>query len=280
MSTGRSDNLASVRQHVELVVGDIRDGALVERMTRGADVVFHQAALVAGPATMEAPVLSAEVNDIGTLNVLLAARNAEVRRVVFASSAAVYGDIHPSPHHEDMLPSPGNPYAAHKLLGEHYGRMFGWLYGLEVVSLRYFNVFGPRQDSSSAYSGVISVFMNRLKRGLQILIYGDGGQSRDFIYIDDVVRANILAAHAEGVAGKAYNIGTGRKVTVNQLLEMLNKLTGSTAMPILDPLRAGDIYESRAQVDKARTELGFEADVRFETGLNRTWDWVRSSDGI
>ena len=273
LSTGSRENLTHCLGEIELVVGDVRDRDLVHRAAQGAEVVFHHAALTAVPLTVEDPFRSAEVNDLGTLNVFLAASRAGARRVVYASSSAVYGSIDSLPHHEDMTPQPNSPYAAHKLLGEYYGKMFGDLYGLEVVSLRYFNVFGPRQDPGSPYSGVMSIFMDRLNKGLRPVIFGDGGQSRDFIYIKDVVEANYLAAAAEGAAGQAFNIGTGRAVTLHRILEALADLTGRQADPAYEPPRPGDVYESRADVTRASEGLCFAARTSFEDGLALTWDW-------
>lgn len=271
--TGRLENLAGLLPEVRFVQGDIRDRDLVHELSRGQDLVFHQAALTAVPLTVEDPRQSAEINDLGSLNVFLAARDGGVKRVVYASSSAVYGDHHPPPHHEAMPPEPNSPYAAHKLLGEHYAGLFKELYGLEIVCLRYFNVFGPRQDPASPYSGVISIFLDRLSQGLPPVIFGDGGQSRDFIYIDDVVRANFLAAEASGAAGQPFNIGTGLSVTLNEMLAALAQITGSWINPVYEPPRAGDIYASRAQMAKAAKYLGFKAEITFDQGLARTWTW-------
>lgn len=272
-SFGHRENLSHCMDRINLVEGDIRDRDLVRQTALGTDLVFHHAALASVPLTVKDPVQSAEINDLGTLNVFLAAREAGVRRVVYASSSAVYGPEPVMPHHEGLIPRPDTPYAAHKLLGEHYAAMFGKLYGLEVVSLRYFNVFGPRQDPSSPYSGVISIFMEKIRNRETVPVYGDGGQSRDFIYIGDVVRAVFLAAETTGAAGRPINIGAGLSVTINQTIDIMSDLTRQRITPRYAPPRPGDIYASRAAVDLARDILGFQAGVSFEQGLAETWEW-------
>ena len=231
------------------------------------------------PKTVEDPLASAEINDLGTLNVFLAAREAGATRVVYASSSAVYGSTTHLPHVETMLPDPNSPYAAHKLIGEHYARMFRDLYGVEIVSFRYFNVFGPRQDPGSPYSGVISIFMDCLLKGQPPTIYGDGEQSRDYIYVKDVVRANFLAALGAGLAGRVYNIGTGQSQTLHQLLANLQDLSGKTTQPVYEPVRAGDVYESRADISRAAGELPFRAETSFRDGLAATWACVAKAAG-
>jgi UDP-glucose 4-epimerase len=268
------ENLALGRDRLEFVQGDIRDRELVVRTARSAEVIFHHAALASVPRTVEDPLASAEINDLGTLNVFLAAREAGTARVVYASSSAIYGTLAPPPHIEGLLPDPNSPYAAHKLIGEHYARMFQNLFGVDIISLRYFNVFGPRQDPSSPYSGVISIFMDRLQKGQPPVIYGDGGQSRDYIYVKDVVRANFLAALGAGSAGRVYNIGTGQSHTLHRLLEILQDLSGQSSNPTYRPARAGDVYESRADTSRAKTELAFTAETSFQDGLAATWAWA------
>ena len=274
LSTGRLENLAFGQNRLEFVQGDIRDRDLVFRAARSSDVIFHHAALASVPKTVEDPVASSEINDLGTLNVFLAARDAGTARVVYASSSAIYGSTTHLPHVETMLPDPNSPYAAHKLLGEHYALMFKGLYGVDIVTLRYFNVFGPRQDPSSPYSGVISIFMDRMLGSQPPTIYGDGGQSRDYIFVKDVVRANFLAALGAGAAGGVYNIGTGKSHTLHQLLEMLQEFSGNSLKPIHRPARAGDVYESRADTSRAEKELGFRAETPFREGLAATWEWA------
>ncbi|MFH1134700.1 MAG: SDR family oxidoreductase [Pseudomonadota bacterium] len=279
LSSGRRENLTEVINHVELVEGDIRDRDLVGKLVRGTDLIFHEAALAEVPLCIENPVLSAQINDLGTLTVLEAAARAGVGRVVYASSSAVYGDSYPSPQHEGLPPVPDSPYAAHKLLGEHYGAIFGKLYGLEVASLRYFNVYGPRQDPASPYSGVISCFFQKIRQGLPPVIYGDGGQCRDFIFVRDVVEANFLAAQSPEAPGNAFNIGTGHAITLLRTLEVMTKLVGRNISPLFAPPRAGDIHESRAEVSLARQKLGFSATSTFETGLALTWKWFLDAEG-
>jgi nucleoside-diphosphate-sugar epimerase len=276
LSTGKRENLEGLENRLDLIVGDITDLETVQQCCQGADLAFHHAALASVPQTVEDPVQSALVNDMGTLNVFLAARDAGLKRVVYASSSAVYGDGYEPPHDESMTPQPDTPYAAHKLLGEHYARMFGALYNLEVVSLRYFNVYGPRQDPFSPYSGVISIFMDRLYRNQDLTVYGDGGQSRDFVYVDDVVRANFLAAQAPDMGGKVMNIGTGKRVTLNEMIGILENMVGQKIGVEYASRRAGDVYASGARVDRALELLNYQSEVPFEEGLGRTWDWYRN----
>ncbi|MBF0530599.1 MAG: SDR family oxidoreductase [Deltaproteobacteria bacterium] len=276
-STGHMENLTSSLDHIDLVRGDVRDQELLRQCFRGVDVVFHHAALVAVPDSVANPILSAEINDLGTLNVFLAARDAGVKRVVYASSSAVYGNISTPPHDETMKPCPDSPYAAHKLLGEHYAAIFQNLYGLDIVSLRYFNVYGPRQDPSSPYSGVISIFLEKARRGLAPVIFGDGGQRRDFIYVSDVVAANYLAALTKINSRPIYNIGTGRAVTLLDMIKNLEELTGHDLNPQFEQPRPGDVYASWAMVDRAKEDLGFKSQVSFKSGLAKTWTWL---DGL
>ena len=275
LSTGHLENIAPFLNDLEFIRGDIRDRDLVSKAARKADLVFHQAALVSVPESVEKPRLSAEINDLGTLNVFEASRSAGVRRVVYASSSAIYGGIIQMPHHEGMTPRPNTPYGAHKLLGEHYASMFLELYGLEVVALRYFNVYGPRQDPTSPYSGVISIFLDRISQGQRPTVFGDGEQSRDFVHIQDIVTANFLAGEVPGAEGRAFNLGTGHAVSLNEMLELLSQLTGIAADPVYEPARAGDIRESRADVSLARQILGFEASLNFKEGLAWTLSWVK-----
>lgn len=279
LSSGKRENLAPYLDDIEFVRGDVRDRDLVFQVTKGAELVFHHAAITAVPLTVDDPFLSAEVNGLGTLNVFMAARAAGVRRVVYASSSAVYGNSNRLPHSEALTLEPGSPYAVHKLLGEHYGAMFDDLYGLEVVSLRYFNVFGPRQDPSSPCSGVVSIFFQALDQGQRPVVFGDGGQSRDFIFIRDAGAAAFLAGEAVGAAGQVYNIGTGRAVTLNRMLEVMADLTGTRIDPIIKPPRPGDVYASKADVAKARDELGFQAQVPLRSGLALTWEWFKDRTG-
>jgi nucleoside-diphosphate-sugar epimerase len=223
------------------------------------------------------PSQSCEVNDLGTVRVLDAARRNGVRRVVLASSSAVYGDDPRMPKAEEMAPKPLSPYAVQKLNGEAYASVFGGLYGLETVCLRYFNVFGPRQDPSSPYSGVISIFMNRATAGKAPIIYGDGGQSRDFIYVMDVVRANMLAATEAAAAGRVFNVGTGAFIRIIDLWKLIGELSNVKIDPVFDPPRAGDIRESVSDIGRIRQSLGFIPQVEFRQGLIDTLTWYRAN---
>ncbi|MBI2393614.1 MAG: SDR family oxidoreductase [Deltaproteobacteria bacterium] len=270
LSTGKRENLAHLAAaDVELVVGDVRDGATVDACARGCEVVFHEAAIVSVPYSVEHPQTSHDVNLQGTLNVLLAARAQGVRRVVFACSAAVYGDEPTLPKREDMAASPISPYGIEKIAGEQYVLAWPKLYGVEGVSLRYFNVFGPRQDPRSPYSGVISVFVDRARAGREITVFGDGEQSRDFVFVEDVVQANVLAATVPSASGRAYNIGRGARTTLNELLAMLERIVDRPLAVRHEPPRAGDIRDSLADVSRAREELGFAPRVAIEEGLRR-----------
>jgi UDP-glucose 4-epimerase len=275
LSSGRRENLEPVEGRVELVVGDIRDLKLAEESCGGCEVVFHQAALVSVPYSVEHPQESHDVNIQGTLNVLHAARARRVRRVVFACSAAVYGDRPGQPKEETMVPAPISPYGVEKIAGEHYMGLFNDLYGVETVSLRYFNVFGPRQDPSSPYSGVISIFVDRALSGTTPLLFGDGEQSRDFVYVANVVEANLLAATVPRAAGRCYNIGCGERTTLNQLLEALGELAGHPLQPERRDPRSGDIRESLADISRARSELGYLPRVGVKEGLRRLLEHER-----
>lgn len=274
-STGKRENLDLVRASVTVHEADVRDAAAVDRAIEGCEVVFHEAAVVSVPYSVEHPQETHDVNIQGTLNVLLAARKNHVRRVVFASSAAIYGEEPTLPKTEAMLPEPIAPYGVEKLTSEHYLRTFAHLYGVETVALRYFNVFGPRQDPSSAYSGVISVFVKRLLANEPIVIFGDGLQSRDFVYVADVVEANLRAALAKGVSGRVYNVARGERTTLLQLADMLGRVVGKSAAPTLAAERAGDIRHSQAAIDRAREELGYAPRVALETGLAALVDHER-----
>lgn len=266
-TTGRRENLAPFSDRITLYEDDVRDLAAVSRAVSGCEVVFHQAAVVSVPYSVEHPQESHDVNIQGTLNVLLAAREARVRRVLFASSAAVYGEEPTLPKAETMLPEPISPYGVEKLTAEHYLRTFAKLYGVETVALRYFNVFGPRQDPSSPYSGVISVFVKRLLGGEPITIFGDGLQSRDFVFVGDVVQANMLAATAKGASGRVFNVARGERTTLLDLVKILGRVVGRQVEPTLGPERAGDIRHSLASIDRARAELGYAPKTSLEDGL-------------
>jgi len=274
-SSGRESNLESFRSSVELIRGDICDKQLVSEATNGVDVVFHEAALGSVPRSVADPVTTHEVNITGTLNVLLAAREAGVNRVVYASSSSVYGETPVLPKREEMMPQPLSPYALSKLVGEHYASVFKQVYGFDVVSLRYFNIFGPRQDPESQYAAVVPRFITALLEGKAPVVYGDGLQSRDFTFVDNVVSANLLAAEAGGVAGQAFNVACGGRYTLLDLLARLKEILGSDIRPIHEPARAGDVRDSQASIDAAQHALGYRVSVDFEEGLRKTVDWYR-----
>lgn len=275
LSTGHLSNLEHVQEHITFYQGDIRDQELLDKCARGCDIIFHQAAMVSVPQTVENPIDSAMVNDLGTLFVLDAARKNSVKRVVLASSCAVYGDDPQLPKHETLKPKPQSPYAVQKLTGEFNARLYHELYGLETVCLRYFNAYGPRQDPFSVYSGVISIFLTKAASQESPFIYGDGNQYRDFIFVKDVVKANLLAAAAAGAAGNVFNIGTGNFVRINRLWEMICDMSGLSIEPQYEPSRPGDIRESVANVDLAKSILGFEPEYEFSKGLKITFDWYK-----
>jgi len=277
LSSGNERNLPVSSGRLRFVRGDIRDRSAVADAMDGCEAVFHLAAVVSVPKTTQDPIGSAEVNEIGSLNVLEAARGAGVQRFVFASSSAVYGDDLRLPKREDMEPKPLTPYAVQKLAVEYHARVYSDLYGLPAASLRFFNVFGPRQDPSSPYSGVISVFMTRALSGEAPVINGDGRQSRDFVFVGDVVRALIGAATSPCAPGRVFNVGTGRSVTINQLWEVVAALSGSTAEPVHGPPRPGDVPQSVSAIDAARADLGFKPRVSFEKGLEMTMAWYRTA---
>ncbi|MBE7559851.1 SDR family oxidoreductase [bacterium] len=269
-SSGRRENLAAVLAEIELVEGDLRDATTVRRAVEGCDYVIHQGAIPSVPRSVADPLTTHEVNATGTLNLLLAARDAGVRRVVSASSSSVYGETAELPKREDMLPRPLSPYAASKIMLEYYQAMFYRLYGLETVSLRYFNVFGPRQDPTSQYAAVVPIFAVKLLAGERPTIYGDGEQTRDFTYIDNVVEANLTALTAANAAGRVFNIACGQATTVNALYREIARLVGSDLAPIYAPPRAGDIRDSVADVSLARDLLGLSPRVDLVEGLRRT----------
>ena len=275
--SGKRDNLREVARHVEVLKGDCADAAMARRAARGIDAVFHEAAIPSVARSVADPTLSHRANATATLSMLVAARDAGVRRFVYAGSSSVYGDRAGRRKREDMDLRPLSPYAVGKLTGEHYTRIFASLYGMETVSLRYFNVFGPRQDASSPYSGVISLFITAMLAGRTPVLYGDGGQSRDFTYIDNVVDGNLRALSARGLQGQSINVATGRSVTLNALLKALGRLLGRPARASRRPPRPGDIRHSLADVTLARRLLGYRSFVDFETGLEQTVDWYRRS---
>jgi nucleoside-diphosphate-sugar epimerase len=274
-STGREENVAGFAARVDLVRGDVRDAAVVDAAVRGVDYVLHQAALASVPRSIADPVANNQVNVQGTLNVLVSAHRHGVKRVVYASSSSVYGDSAELPKVESMTPNPKSPYAVAKLAAEYYCRVFGELYGVPTVSLRYFNVFGPRQDPNSQYSAVIPIFVKALIEGRSPVIHGDGEQSRDFTYIANVVDANLLACEANLTGGRVYNIACGGRYTLNQLYEALRSRVGAGARPTYGPPRAGDVKHSMAAIDRIQREIGYEVRVPFAEGIERTVRWYQ-----
>jgi UDP-glucose 4-epimerase len=274
--TGKRSNLAGL-ETMEFIEGDLTDPAACARACEGIEIVFHEAALASVPRSVADPVSTNQNCVDATLNVLVAARAAGVRRVIYAGSSSAYGDTPTLPKREEMLPNPISPYAVAKLAGEHYMGAFARVYGLETVVLRYFNVFGPYQDPTSHYSGVLAIFCRRMLAGEQVTIYGDGEQSRDFTYIDNVVHANLLAAAApaDKVSGKMMNMATGSRITLNETFSILCDLTGYRGKPSYVEERAGDIRDSLADIGLAEELLGYKPLVDFREGLSRTVDWYR-----
>jgi UDP-glucose 4-epimerase len=275
--SGKLDNLRAVRRDVEVVKGDCSDPRAARRAARGIEVVYHEAAIPSVARSVADPAQSHSANATGTLSLLLAARDAGVRRVIYAGSSSVYGDARELPKRESMTPHPLSPYAAAKLMGEHYLRIFCLLFGMEGLTLRYFNVFGPRQDPSSPYSGVISRFATALIDGTAPVIYGDGRQSRDFTYVDNVVRGNLLALRAKPARGQAVNLATGTRVSLLELLRAMARETGRAPRFQKKPSRAGDIRHSLADIRLARRLLGYRPNVDLEAGLRLTLAWYRES---
>jgi UDP-glucose 4-epimerase len=275
--TGRRENLASLKDRIELIEGDVCDQALVSRAAAGCEVVFHQAALASVPRSIDDPLASHAACATGTLVVLDAARKAGVKRVVYAASSSAYGNQPQPRKSETDLPSPLSPYAAAKLAAEHYCEAFWHSYGFPTVALRYFNVFGPRQDPSGPYAAVIPLFIQALLAGGQPVIYGDGLQTRDFTYVENVVQANLLAAEARGAAGRVLNAGSGQAISLLDLLRELNQILGTKVEPLFKPERAGDVRDSLADISGAREILGYEPKVRLAEGLAQTVAYYRSA---
>jgi UDP-N-acetylglucosamine/UDP-N-acetyl-alpha-D-glucosaminouronate 4-epimerase len=274
LSTGKRQNLAHLPD-VELVEGDLADMAFAARVVEGMDYVLHQAAIPSVPRSVKDPITSNRANIDGTLNVLVAARDAGVKRLVFAGSSSEYGDTPTLPKTEDMPSSPLSPYALQKVMGTEYCRMFTRLYGFETVVIRYFNVFGPRQDPGSPYSGVISLFATALIEGRQPTMYGDGEQTRDFTYVANVVDGVLRACTAPKAAGEAINVACGTRISLNELLRVMNAVVGTKVQAIYKEPRAGDVRDSQADITKAKTLLGYTPIVGLEEGLRHTLDWCR-----
>jgi nucleoside-diphosphate-sugar epimerase len=275
LSTGNTSNLDAFLADITFIEGDIRDGETVAKALEGVDYVLHQAALASVPRSIENPVLVHDVNVNGTLTMLERSRIAGVKSFVYAASSSAYGDSETLPKVETMQPRPLSPYAVSKLVGEHYCSVFSNVYGLPAVSLRYFNVFGPRQDPSSEYAAVVPIFISRLLEGRGATIYGDGEQSRDFTYVKNVVDANMLAARSGGAGGEMVNIACGTKYTINDLYARIKALVGGGEEPVYEASRPGDVKHSQADVTKARELIGFSCSVSFEEGLKKTVEWYQ-----
>ncbi len=277
LSTGSKKNLEGVFDRVELIEGDLAELSVAEAAVRTVDYVLHQAAIPSVQRSVEDPISSNRANITATLNLLVAARDTLVKRFVYASSSSAYGDTEVLPKVETMPENPISPYALSKLAGEKYCAIFHRLYGLPTVSLRYFNIFGPRQDPHSPYSAVISRFVTSALNGDRPTVYGDGEQSRDFTYVDNAVDANLLACTAEGVAGMVFNVGNGERHSLNETLGALSAITGRELKPTYVAPRVGDVRHSQADIGRARRLLGYEPKVSFEEGLRRTMAWAREA---
>ncbi len=273
--TGHELNLDEVRGSIEFHRADIRNYDEIAGILRGADVVFHEAAIPSVPRSIDEPVPSHEININGTFNVLLAAKAGGVGRVVYAASSSAYGDTEVLPKVEAMITRPKSPYALQKLVGEYYCNIFSGVYGLETVALRYFNVYGPRQDPSSPYSGVLSIFMKSVLERCSPTIFGDGEQSRDFTYVEDVAELNLKAARAKNVSGNLYNAGNGGRITLNQAWALVQRLSGVEIPAKYGPPRAGDVHDSQADTTRAVRDLGHAPKFSFEDGMRRTLEWYR-----
>jgi nucleoside-diphosphate-sugar epimerase len=275
-STGKRENIDRFLE-AEMIETDISKSPNLAQILKGVDYVIHQAAIPSVPKSIIDPVGSHQANVNGTLQLLIAARDAGVKRLVYASSSSLYGDSPTLPKHEGMIPNPLSPYGAQKLFAEMYCQVFTKAYGLETVSLRYFNVFGPRQDATSQYSGVLALFIPAVLEGRRPTIYGDGEQSRDFTYVKNVVEANLLACKASGVAGQVFNVACGDRITVNSMLQQINQITGKDIAPMYGDSRPGDIKHSQADITRARNLLGYEPKISFEEGLRHTIEWYREN---
>lgn len=280
LTTGKRENIAAFAQHVEFIEGSLLDKAVVEKAVRGVDYVLHQAALPSVPRSIEDPETSNRVNVEGTVILLRACTQAGVKRVVYAASSSAYGDQPTLVKSENLLPRPKSPYAVSKLAGEYYMQAFSACYGLETVSLRYFNVFGPRQDPTSQYSAVIPKFITAMLRGHRPIIYGDGTQTRDFTFVLNNVLANIAAAEAPGVSGRVFNIACGTSYSLLDLVSEINAILGTSIEPEFAPPRAGDVRHSLADISSAQEALGYKVVVDFREGLRRTIEWYKQQLGL
>ena len=276
LSSGKEDNLAEVRNKITFMKGSITDIETVRKAVHEADCVLHLAARTSVPRSVKDPIETNRVNIDGTLNVLVAAKDAKVKRVVFAASSSAYGETPTLPKVETMQAQPISPYGVTKLVGELYLQAFGRCYGLENVSLRYFNIFGPRQDPSSPYSGVLAKHCTAFLEDAQPVVFGDGEQTRDFTYVDNAVQANLLACEAPNVSGKVFNVGTGGRVSLNEVLKTLREISGKHLEAKYDPPREGDIRDSQADISQAQEFLGYDPQVQFPEGLRKTFEWYKS----
>ncbi len=274
-SSGHRENLDHVRDRIDLIEGDIRDATQCHSACRDIEFVFHEAAVPSVPKSVDAPQASHDVNMTGMFNVLRAAVDAKVRRVIYAASSAAYGDTQESPKHEGILPEPLSPYAVQKLAGEHYNRVFYECWGLQTISLRYFNVFGSRQDPKSDYAAAIPAFVTYILRGEPPTVFGDGEQTRDFTFIDNVVHGNLLAMKVEKTCGEVVNVACGGQISVNEVIATINRLLGTEVQPKYAPTRAGDVRHSCADSSRAEKLLGYRPTVSFEEGLRRAIDYYR-----
>jgi nucleoside-diphosphate-sugar epimerase len=277
ISSGKEDNLAEIRNKITFIKGSITDIEAVRKAMHEAEYVLHLAARTSVPRSMKDPIETNKINIDGTLNVLVAAKELKVKRVVFAASSSVYGETTTLPKVETMRPEPISPYGVTKYVGELYGQTFGRCYGLENVALRYFNIFGPRQDPGSPYSGVLAKFCTAFLEGTQPVVFGDGEQTRDFTYVENAVQANLLACEAPNASGKVFNVGVGGRFSLNDVLRELARITGKTVEAKYEAPRDGDIRDSQADISQARVFLGYEPQVTFEEGLARTFEWYRET---
>lgn len=277
LSTGKKSNLDDIIDSIEFVEGDMGEEATARRCMKGIDIVLHQGALPSVPRSVEAPAATHRHCVDATFTLLMAARDAKVRRFVYAASSSAYGDSPTLPKTESMLPNPLSPYAAAKLFGEYYCSVFSKIFGLETISLRYFNVFGPYQNPKSQYAAAIPAFVTSILNDRPPTIYGDGEQSRDFTYVENVVEANLLAAKAPKTAGEVINIACGQRITLNEVIRLINRILGKEIRPIYAPPRAGDVKHSLADIQKARELIGYKPVVSFEEGLRKAIDWYKKN---
>ncbi len=277
LSSGKEENLAESRNKITFIKGSITDIEIVRKAMHEAEFVIHLAARTSVPRSVKDPIETNRINIDGTLNVLVAAKEIRVKRVVFSASSSAYGETPTLPKIESMQPQPISPYGVTKYVGELYAQTFGRCYGLENVSLRYFNIFGPRQDPGSPYSGVLAKFCSSFLDDTQPVVFGDGEQTRDFTYVDNAVQANLLACEAPNVSGKVFNVGCGGRISLNDILDALRKINGKLLEAKYEPPRDGDIRDSQADISQAREFLGYDPQIDFAVGLIRTFDWYRST---